>query len=265
MTDGRKIEAIHSSAVRRSRNSRRFFTFALIVLLVFFLVFMYLNFFKIRSIEIKGLNTDVYSEAEMLDFIGVGEGDNLLSLRASRLEKEIEREFAYVNHAKLRRRLPSTLVIELEFHSASMGVVLGDDVFFVSSGGKVLTSGDAEDGMPEGVCKIKTPFITECIQGENLLFESEETFNILVDVYSQFESFGLSKKLTYLDITDKFNIKAKVDDRFEIVFGSWEDSEAKVKLLSEVMSGDIWTDSSGIVDISDSREAAVRFTGSVAN
>jgi hypothetical protein len=31
------------------------------------------------------------------------------------------------------------------------------------------------------------------------------------------------------------------------------------------MSGDIWTDSSGIVDISDAREAAVRFTGSVAN
>ncbi len=265
MTDGRKIEAIHSSAVRRNRNSRRFFTFALIVLLICFSVFMYFNFFKIRSIEIKGLDTEVYTEAEMLDYLGIGEGDNLLSLRASRLEDELERKFSYVSKAELKRQLPSTLVIELEFHSASMGVVLGDDVFFVSSAGKVLSSDDAELGMPEGVCKIKTPFITECIQGEPLLFETEEPFEILVDVYSQFEAFGLSEKLTYLDITDKFNIKAKLDDRFDIVFGSWEDSESKVKLLSEVMGGDIWTDSSGIVDISDAREAAVRFTGSVAN
>ena len=71
--------------------------------------------------------------------------------------------------------------------------------------------------------------------------------------------------LTTLDVVDKFNIKATLDDRFEIVFGTYEEADAKVSLLSAVMIGDLWTDASGIIDVSDSREAAVRLTGSAAN
>jgi hypothetical protein len=98
-----------------------------------------------------------------------------------------------------------------------------------------------------------------------VLLDSEETFNILMEIYSSFEENGINTYLTHLDITDKFNIKAVLDERFEVIFGSYEEIGAKTLLLKNVYKRDLWTDFSGIIDVFDAREAAVRFTESMAN
>ena len=264
-TSNSQGKKILSRRARRSRNTRLFFAFALAVIGIFFLVFMYLNFFNIRKIEFGGISDEVYSPNEILEFIGVQEGDNLINVRAGVLEAALEKRFAYVERAEIKKSFPTTLLINLKLHNPSMAVRLGDDFFLMSSRGKVLDSVSVEEGIPDGVCMLRVPFVEKCIQGESVVFENTEIFDILLDIYSEFEKNELSSRLTSLDVTDKFNITAVLDGRFDIVFGTYEDSSAKVELLSAVMSGDLWTDSSGIIDISDSREAAVRLTGSAAN
>lgn len=261
-TQGRKILSRNE---KRRKTTNIFFAFALVLLVVFFLVFMYLKFFNIKKIELVGIENGAYTSDEILGFIGVKEGDNLINIRSGPLEDSLERQFAYIKEANIKKVLPTTLRIEFELHAPSMSVLLGDDVFLLSSKGKVLDSIGVEEEIPDGVCSLTTPFVSECIQGETIVFENEEYLEILLDIYSEFEKNEFAHRLTSLDVTDKFNITAMLDNRFEIIFGTYEEADAKVSLLSAVMSGDLWTDSSGIIDVSDSREAAVRLTGSAAN
>ncbi len=250
---------------RRRKRTNVFFIFALVLIAVFFLVFMYLNFFNIRVIEITGIENGTYTSEEILQFIGVEKGDNLINVRSGVIEESLEKRFAYIKEAKIQKKLPTTLSLELELHEPSMSVELGEDVFLLSSSAKVLDAINGDGEINEGVCSITSPFIKECIEGEQIVFENSEMLDILLDVYSAFEENGLAHRLTSLDITNKFDIKATLDSRFEIIFGTYEEADVKVSLLSAVMSGDLWTDASGVIDISDSREAAVRLTGSAAN
>ena len=265
MTDGNKIRTIRARAQRKSKGTKIFFICALVILFIFLLVFMYANLFNIKSIKVESPDNAVYSSARIIESSKVEKGDNLIKVKKSEVSSAVTGENPYVKEAVIQKKFPSTLVIKLDYYTPAMALNLGDDIFLMASDGTVLDSVSAEDERPDGVCYINVPFVTECIQGEKLKLENVESYEILTDIYTAFEKNGVAEGLTELDVLDKFNIKACIEDRFDIVFGSYEEAETKTALLAKVLAGDIWTDASGIIDVSDSREAAVRLTGSAAN
>lgn len=265
MTDGNKIRTIRERQQKNNRTTKLFFVCALAILFIFLLIFMYANLFNIKSIKVESSDDPVYSNARIVESCNVKKGDNLIKVKKSDVSSALTQANPYIKEAVIQKKFPSTLVIKLEHYHPAMALTLGDDIFLMASDGTVLESVNADGDKPEGVCYINVPFVSECIQGERIRLENEEAYEILTQIYTAFEKNGVAEGLTSLDVVDKFNIKASVENRFDIIFGSYEEAETKAGLLAKVLSGDIWTDASGIIDVSDSREAAVRLTGSAAN
>lgn len=265
MTDGKKIYSIRRQKEKNTQQGKRFLIFACVVIFLVFLILVYENFFNIKKIDILGIDKSELSYDEILSCSGVEKGDNLFRVKKSRVEEKLLATYSYIDTVTISKKFPTTLVIDVDVHTPAMLVELGEDHFLLAPDTKVLKVLEEGEEVPDGVCKIETNGIDECIQGELLKFENEEDASVLVEIYRAFQDVGIANRLTWLDTRNKFDIDAVVEKRFEIIFGSNEGKEAKAELLSQVLAGDIWTDASGIIDVSDSREAIVRLTGSAAN
>jgi len=213
---------------------------------------------------LTGYEHTEYTEEEMISASGVKPGDNLLSLSSSDVKERLKNSYPYINKVDVKKSFPSTLKISLEFYKPVMALELAEDVFLLSSDGKVLGAASEEQIENERYCYIATPFIVNCIEGQKLELKSKDGFEILVDVYSAFEKSSIAERLTRLDVTDKYNVKAVIDGRFNVTFGSFEQSDEKAGLLADVLKGNMWTDASGEIDVSDISSAVVRLTGASA-
>ncbi len=264
MTDNTNMDVIRRQAMKKKKNMKIFLIFALVMFFIFFLIFMYMNFFDIREIEITGLEGSKYTDEEMVSATGVLKGDNLLSLSSKKVKKNLMNAYPYIKEVRVTKKFPAKLKVSLEFYEAAMALELGEDVFLISSDGSVLGAASDEQLESGTYCFITTPFIVKCIEGNSLEFKSEDSFKVLVDIYSAFENNNIAGRLTKLNVADKYNVKAEIDGRFNITFGTYEQSDEKARLLSEVLKGDLWTDASGEIDVSDVSAAVVRLTGAAA-
>ncbi len=265
MTDTNKVRSIREQAEKNTKKSKYFFIFAIFVIFLFFLFFVYKNFFNIKVIKAQGLDSSNITEEDVILSSGVVVGDNIFEVNGKKVEEALLAQYPMLESVEARKHYPSTFVLEFTVAVPAMYFTLGEDVFALSASGRVIDALDFTEPLPDGACEIKVPLLSECMVGERVVFEDEKELDTLLEIYEAFRSAGIAERLTYLDTTNKYDVDAVLDSRFEIVFGTWEMAAAKTKLLSEVLSNDIWTDSSGIIDVSDSREAVVRLTGTSAN
>ena len=98
-------------------------------------------FFKVDTIEVTGNSR--YSAQEVLDSAGLSVGDNMFLLNKYDAAAKITKELPYVSAVRISRRLPDTLVLEVEEIQQPAALETADGVWLVSAGGKVLEQTDA--------------------------------------------------------------------------------------------------------------------------
>lgn len=266
MNDTKKIEEIQKRAENKSKLQKYFTLFLVIIVIIFFLILAFHNLFNIKTIEVTGIsNTAPYTTEDVSKFLDIKKDTNLITYDSRSAQKALLEEFPYINTVEIKKKLPNVLKVDIVENKGTLFAELGDDVFILSSEGRVLEITD--DPFYDGAerCKLLTKEIKRCVCGEDVVFDKEEKLSALVEVMSVLDKYSLTEKFTDIDTTDRFNIKLTYDGRFEIIFGSFEKADAKIKLFAEMMNSKIWQDSTGIIDISDSSEAIVKFTGNVSD
>ncbi len=266
MTDGKKLSEIQESARKKQKAHKRFTVFLIVIIVAFFLIMAFENLFNVREINVEGISALVpYNSDDIVAFLDIKEGTNLITYDTRKAERGLLYEFPYIEKIDIKKSFPSTLNIFITENKGTMYIELGDDVFILSSGGSVLeVVGDPfYDG--KNRARLIANGVKRCVCGEDIVFESGETLDILIGITEQLDNFGLSDKITMLDITDKFDVEMMYDNRFQIKLGSFENTKEKIELLSEMIKSKIWEDTTAIIDISDGSDALVKFTGNVAN
>ncbi len=266
MTDGKKLAEIQNSAKRKVKTQKRFSIFFVIIIAVFFLVLAFENLFNIKDVKVEGISPAVpYTADDVSSFLNIKAGTNLITYDSRKAERSLLYEFPYIEKLEIKKRFPSTLEVLITENKGTLYIKLGEDIFILSSEGRVLeiTNDPFYDGKSR--TELVADSVKRCVCGEDIVFDKYEMSEILTSITEQLDSFGISDKITQLDITDKFDIRMKYDNRFEIKFGTFENPEKKIKLFSNMISNKIWEDTTGIIDISDGSEALVKFTGNVAN
>ena len=105
---------------RRKRRSRFFNSKSMLIILILIIIVTGVIFvttsdlFNIESVEVE--NVQVANENEIVARSGIIEGENIYSFSASKAEDAIE-EITVIKKAKIHRRYPSTIVIEIEERS----------------------------------------------------------------------------------------------------------------------------------------------------
>lgn len=266
MTNERKITEIQVSARRKEKRHKYFSIFLIVAAVIFFIVVAFNNLFNIKTVEVEGISQAVsYDADDVRDFLNIKEGTNLITYDSRKAKTSLLYKFPYIEEIEIEKRFPSTLAVVITENKGTLYIDLGEDTFILSSSGRVLEINNDPFYDGKNRTRLIVDGVKRCVCGEDIVFKNEDTINVLLAIAESLESCGLSDKITHLDISDKFDVKMMYDNRFEIKFGTFEEALKKSEFLAAMMESKMWHDSTGVIDISDASEAAVRLTGNVAN
>ncbi len=225
----------------RKRRLKVFFTLFIIFALIIAVVLCLTVLFPISNITAKG--SKVYSGAEIVASCGIEKGDNLFTVSKKETLDLLKKNLPYIESVEIERSLPDTLNLKVTDAKEYACYVVGNQYYTVSKSGWTLNSYSEE---PENVILIISDKI-KCKVGSAVEFETDSSHEEVQFIIDGFEEYKIS--VDYVDITDTVNLKAKVENRFIVNFGTAVDLEYKIKHLNSMIKS-IDQNDTGKIDLS---------------
>ncbi len=211
-------------------------------------------FFKIAAVQVTG-DTGRYSSEQLIGTSGIVSGDNMFSFKAGTVENAIESAFPYIENVKVKRRLPS--VVEISVQQAQPAKAYQDangSYTLISASGKVLETGASK---PEGVMEITGFPLRDVSAGQYLdaaAFPDLDTLSQITDALSQWGMEGAQA----IDLSDKFNIKIKYNEKVTIALGSVSQISYKLQFAKYVLDNGLKENETVVIDASTAGQAVVK-------
>ena len=211
---------------RRRRLITSFIVF--IFLLVITCVILCLTvLFPINNLSAKG--SKIYTQKQIIAASGIYVGDNLFTVSENKILTSLKSKLPFVEKVKIKRTLPDALEIVVSDAKEYACYVFKDKYYSVSSDGWVLESYEKQ---PENVFLIICKDV-KCQVGKQIEFTNSVNSQTANDIVKLLEKSKID--IDNVDITDEINLKAKVDGRFIVNFGTVNSLEQKVKHLKSMM------------------------------
>lgn len=259
---------------KRNRRRRNRYTIHYMLLFVFCMALgaiLCTNvLFKVSSIQVK--NNSYYSSEELISRSKIQKGDKLFSINIKDTEAMLQDRFSYLQSVNIKRRLPSTIVIEVTEESPIGAAYTEEGFALLSDSGKVLETKlerAAEDlpvflGMEEERFSAGSYLYAQTSSKERVL---NEKFRLIQRFLQAAEAQGL-EPLTYVSISDLEEIEALYDGRILIDFGGELDLDKKITFVQTVLeqgiannhplSGYSNDNFQGSIDITDRKQLRTR-------
>lgn len=219
-----KTENIYIRRAKRKRFIKRFIVIMIIAIIAFSFFLWKTNIFNLNNIIVTGdtLITKDYIIDEMNNF----KGENIVFLKKEDIIKKIKFN-PYVKSLQIERKLPNSMVLEVEESKGLYYIYDGDDFNIISSDLIILEK--TYEVHEEKLIEIRGKGITGKVVGDKI-DESYRTTNILEEVYKEYEvikSKNESFNITALEIEDLSSIKVYFGD-IKVLIGSDENFRKKM-------------------------------------
>ena len=205
-------------------------------------------FFRVDTIEVTG--TERYTAQEITDASGVSIGDNLFLLNKYSVDQEIKAALPYVQELRINRRLPDTLVIQVQECGTPMAVIQEGSAWLVSPAGKIVEQ--MEPSAAEGYavidgCQLLAPSV-----GTSLALATEYAGQqqSLLDLLAALEEAGLVEKVNAIHLSDLSVLRMDYDGRFSVELPYGADYGYKLRFLTAALEkGAIQDNQTGTIQL----------------
>lgn len=253
----RKNTAMFDAQRRQEKKrSRRtvFYVFLFLFVSLIFLAVCVAVFLKIKTVNINGNSR--YSYEQIRELVNITEGENIYSFDSKENENAIMRALPYIGSVEINRDLPTTVDINIIEEEPYFAAELAGDTYLLSSNLKVLEKIADNETDTSGLTVLKLNNVQRCIVGEYIEFVDGRTFDAIFDLYECFVANDIEDKIIAVDVRSRFDIYIDYEGRFDVYVGDMENINIKIKFLVGIID-ELYEDSTGTIDISDPREAAV--------
>lgn len=244
-----------------------FFLISTILAVLFFLVIC-----RIGTVNIQ--NCTYSSEQNVLDSSKAKVGMHIYAIDKEKMERKIKESNPYVSDVYITRTGLRTLNITLTEDKPNFYIEQNGKFIILSQTLRVLeiVSSRAE-AVAKNAAQISLPPINDAVLREELSFKSDHTEYYdgeCIGVLSAIADSSLSGKITYADLSEKFNIRVTYKDKYEIRLGSPKDIEEKLTLVSETITFledpiNRFSTAKGIIHASVAGETSFEATGSISS
>ena len=133
---------------RKKKRSGALNVLMVTLLLVFLTAVGVKVFLNVRQVTVTGNNP--YSEAKIKEICNIKIGSNILFVNTDELEKKVEQQLPYIAECSIKRRLPSTVIINVK-GAEVLGVAqtVAGKWSVISTKGKILESDDSQSKASE--------------------------------------------------------------------------------------------------------------------
>ncbi len=206
-------------------------------------------FFRVDTVIVTG--QERYTQEEIVTASGVEVGDNLSLLNKNAVRQRIQDALPYVERVKrINRKLPDTLLIEVEECGRPLAVVQDGYAWLVSPKGKIVeqrASGEAaEYGTISGVQLLAPSVGTKIV----LATEYASQQKSLLDLLAALEDAGMLDQVDGIWLDDPGCIAMDYAGRFTVEMLYEDDYVYKLKALNAALtSGKIQDNMTGTFDM----------------
>jgi len=216
----------------------RFVTKIVLLSLVGLIAFrLFLLVFPIRHFDI-GRDT-LYDVNDIVNASGIRSGKPLYAINKRKAEKKIIEECPHVKSVRIKQKFPNTVYFEIEESVAGWYIQVGDDFYALDYDLKVIVETYQEETMKErGLTKLVLPELETVIIGEVPKFGSddeqlvEETLTIIHTIRTN----DIKENMDALDLSNRFEIKMTVYEKFDVNFGDMNDAETKFDMITRIVA-----------------------------
>ncbi len=248
------MEVLQSQQQRKIRRRRVFYVFVFLLLTALFLTITFTVFFKVREINIEGLNR--YTYEELVDVLPFEADQNLYSFSTEDIERILLKEFPYISEVSVTRRIPSRLNINVIETTPVMYIESHGDIYLLSDKLHVLERVDIDDPIKSRLTELKTSRIKRCVVSETAEFFDRRTLEAVITLYANLRENYITSRVKEIDVVARFNISISYENRFKVLLGDMGHIDIKIPFLVGIIKK-LGADDTGIIDITDHTEASV--------
>lgn len=220
----------HSNRRRRRRGSFGFLYKLLSVLVICgCLVAALTLFFRVDTIVVSGQSR--YTGEEIREACGIQAGDNLILLNKYEAQRRIREALPYVETPYIHRRLPDTLMIEVEECGTPAALVQDGSTWLISAKGMIVDqkpAGAAGEYVSITGCTLLAPSVgTPIALASEYSVQQESLLNLL----SALEEAHMLDKADEIRMDDPSVIRMDYIGRFTVKLPYGADYAVKLRIL----------------------------------
>lgn len=171
-------------------------------------------FFKVGTVEVVGNSR--YQASEVIAATGVELGDNLVLLDKYRIARRVYTELPYISEARINRKFPSTLLVEVTETKALASIQGAGGYWLINAGEKLLEAVDgigAQDYLQIKGVEAVNPAVSRRLE---LPEDSPITAERLSQLLAVLESRGMLARADGVDFSDWSALVLDYDGRFRV-------------------------------------------------
>lgn len=168
-------------------------------------------FFRVEHVVVTG--NIRYDAAQVEQASGVAPGDNLFGLNKYDTAARIRRTLPYVESVNIRRRLPDTLILNINECAAAAQLTSGEGGWLISTSGKLLEWSDAPHTLRvDGI----DPVLPEAGTGLTVKPEYQSRADGMIALLQAMQELDILSRATRLDLSSVTCIRMELDGRFTV-------------------------------------------------
>lgn len=241
---------------KKKKRRRMISRIGIAVLVLLAIVFAPTIFFQVSKINVTGDTR--YTSEQLIKSTGVKQGDNMFFLDTEQIAADLKDEYPYLDTVKLRRKLPSTLQIEVNDRTAALSIEQNGKYLILDVSGKVL---EKTKSAAKGTAKVTGVPMKGLHVGDTV---DEDKYGKAASVMKLLEltdQYGMKKHIKTIDVEKAYDVRVTYDKRYTILLGALEESnlEHKIQFLKAILKEPSLPES-GVIDLTDEKEARYRPT-----
>lgn len=225
-----EMRRVHAQR-RRKKRKRTAKIIAIVFLLILILTLGILSLtvlFPIEAITVPDYPEEQrYTQQEIIDNTGIALESNLFIADTKSAAVNIQKALPYIGEVKIKRKLPSTITISVEYTQPIGYLQTGEAYTLINEYGKVLDMG--MEKQPKDFAKIEIGTLTKMELGSIIETEDSQIMNQLVDFLTMVSKAEL-QGLTEINLTDLNHITAVYQNRITLIIGDTQSLEDKLVL-----------------------------------
>lgn len=210
----------------------------------------------LRVTDVRVTGDAVYAEEDIKAVCGFKDGDNLLFIPAKDRLAKLEAQLPYIEKAKISRRIPGTVVIEITAAQPVCSIQSAGGWLLVSGSGKVLESLPAPK---EGILQVSGLSPVNTQPGQILGMETQEAADAFGEILEKIAELDAAGSFTRLVMSDLSDIRLWYQDRVECRLGNAVQLDYKLQTAYDLLTEGEAT--SGIKGIGQNQTGSLDLSG----
>ena len=244
-----KISLTKRKAIMERQKRHLYIAIFIIAAAIVLLVLVLTLFLKVKTVEAVG--SILYSPEEIIEASGIEQGENIITLGSGNIEERLRNELPAIEKVRIRKKLPSTVVLEIEETEEIMFLAVGESYYSLDNNLRVVSRFDTIEGAEmKGLKRVYFPDVTRCIIGEQIVTDDPDIPEMVKQLSESLMKYELFYDITEIDFRDKFDIKLIHGIKYKVKLGNILECDTKLEILCGILK-ELDPQDVGTIDFSD--------------